>query len=247
MHPELIVGIIFLPLGLGFLAGSAWTAHSAAGELARAVRADGEVVELVQERSSDSSASLLAPRVRFRIPDGRTFEFVSSIRSSPPAYAVGDRVVVRYDPDRPSAARIDDWLSWWFLPSVFGVLGAVFTLIGAALLWASWRGRSPAAPGRRRASGPHTGGSLLRDPTARRLTARVVAIDREPGEDGSTQWVVVVQARDPMGRGVLEFRSEPFDFDPGVWIARGRQVTVAHDPDDPERYEIDLSFLPVRA
>lgn len=247
MAPHLIAGSIFLPLGLGFLAGSAWTARSAADARARAVRADGEVVELVEERSSDSSRSMWAPRVRFQVPDGRSFEFVSSVRTNPPTYAVGDRVVVRYAPDRPSDARLDDWLSWWFLPSLLGGLGAVFTIVGSALLWAGWRSRSAAAAGHARDSGAGARGSLLNAPTARRVTARVVAVDREPGQDGRSRWVVVVQAQDPASRRVLVFRSEPFDFDPGVWITLGRQVTVAHDPDDLDRYEIDLSFLPVRA
>jgi hypothetical protein len=247
MAPHLIVGTIFLPLGLGLLTGSAWTARSAVDARARAVRADGEVVELVEERSRNSSGSLWAPRVRFRIPDGRSFEFVSSVRTKPPAYAVGDRVAVRYDPDHPSEARIDDWLSWWFLPSLLGALGAVFTIVGSALLWAGWRSRSAASAGRTRVSGSDGHGSLLNAPTARRLTAQVVAIDREPDEDGRSQWVVVAQAQDPTSGQVLVFRSEPFDFDPGMWIAVGRQVTVAYDPDDLDCYEIDLSFLPGRA
>ncbi len=160
---------------------------------------------------------------------------------------MGDRVAVRYDPDRPSEARIDDWLSWWFLPSLLGGLGAVFTLVGSALLWTGWRSRSAASAGRTRVSGSDARGSLLHAPTARRLTAQVVAIDREPDEDGRSQWVVVAQAQDPASGQVLVFRSEPFDFHPGMWMAVGRQVTVAHDPDDLDRYEIDLTFLPVRA
>ncbi len=45
---------------------------------------------------------------------------------------MGDRVAVRYDPDRPSEARIDDWLSWWFLPSLLGGLGVLFAAVSVA-------------------------------------------------------------------------------------------------------------------
>lgn len=244
MDMRLIVGSIFFPVGLGLLGGGAWVARHAVDLRARAVRADGEVVGMLASRDDDGT--MWAPRVRFRLPNGQSVDFVSSVRTKPPAYAAGDKVVVLYEPERPSEARIDDWMSWWFAPTLLGGLGTVFTILGGAFLWSGWRARQGALTRGAWASASGESDSLLADPAARRVTARVIAIDREADEDGGSHWVVVAQAHDPTRHRVLVFRSQLFDFDPGMWIAVGRPVTVAYDPDDPESYEIDLAFLPAR-
>jgi hypothetical protein len=51
--------------------------------------------------------------------------------SSPPEWAAGDAVTVRYDPAYPEGARIGSWTSdllLWLLPGITGIVGIGFPL-----------------------------------------------------------------------------------------------------------------------
>ena len=56
--------------------------------------------------------------------DGRPWRHASGTSSSPPAFDVGERVFLLYDPADPSRARIDSFVARRLLPAVFGGLGA---------------------------------------------------------------------------------------------------------------------------
>ncbi len=92
-----------------------------------AVSAEGTVVRLdwhVDMRRVRSTSGYEAV-VRYRRPDGRTAELVDEAGSDPPAYSVGEKVRVLYDPADPSAAKIDDFRSLWLVPVAALVAGAL--------------------------------------------------------------------------------------------------------------------------
>ena len=92
---------------------------------------EGAVVALV--RRERDGKSKYAPRVQFTVPSsGRTYEFVSSMASRPPAYRPGEAVTVLYDPGDPGDARIGDIFSLWGPSVLFGFLGILFLSVGAA-------------------------------------------------------------------------------------------------------------------
>ena len=77
------------------------------------------------------------PVVRFEV-DGESYEVVGKIATQPPAYAVGDRVWVRYRPARPEAAWIDSFVEQYLLPLIFGSIGLVASLIGMIMILRGW-------------------------------------------------------------------------------------------------------------
>jgi Protein of unknown function (DUF3592) len=81
---------IFLSIGLLLLAVALYLYVDTRSWLARSVETQGEVIEMVAVRDRESGNILYAPRVRFE--DGRTIEFQSSLRTSPPAYRAGQKV-----------------------------------------------------------------------------------------------------------------------------------------------------------
>ena len=112
--------------------------------LAGSSTAPGQVVGLVERESCDHSddredgrqqvcSTVYAPRVSFTTADGRQVVFVSGTASSPPTYAEGDRVEVRYRADDPSAARIDSVAGVWLSTLVTGGLALVFA--GLCAVW----------------------------------------------------------------------------------------------------------------
>ena len=124
-----ILGLVFLPLGIAgaIAAGVCWFVESGS---ARTAHADGIVV----------AAGYAV--VTFKTPDGRQHRFQSRSRSS--LWHAGDAVRVAYDPAAPDDAQIESIAGRWVFALIFGIIGAVFALMGAGMTVASQIQRSRA-------------------------------------------------------------------------------------------------------
>jgi len=123
--------------GAGLLFLGLYLYRSTDAFLARAIRAEGRVVELAASDTSDDVT--YAPVVEFEDADGR-HRFKDSISSNPPSYRTGDTVQVLYDPGDFHKARIDRGVWNRAIPLLVGALGGMFLLCG---FWIASR------PGRR--------------------------------------------------------------------------------------------------
>ncbi|UCH74323.1 MAG: DUF3592 domain-containing protein, partial [Rhodospirillales bacterium] len=77
---------------------------------------------------------------------GETVEFKSRFGIWPSPFAVGDRVVVAYEPRDPTAARIDSFWTIWFMPLLLVAFGLACILAGYDTLRRT-RNRPPLPPG----------------------------------------------------------------------------------------------------
>jgi hypothetical protein len=75
----------------------------------------GQVVELVPQRTDDDPAYY--PKVSYAVSGARTEAVIGSIGREESAYQVGQVMRVRYRPERPAEARVDDFFSLWGLPA----------------------------------------------------------------------------------------------------------------------------------
>lgn len=89
------------------------------------VRAEGEVVRMVEQSDSGGGGYTYYPVVRFRTADNRTIEFKDNIGSDPPTRRPGDKAAVLYARDNPAQAMIDRGFFNWVLPALL-FLGAAF-------------------------------------------------------------------------------------------------------------------------
>ena len=87
------------------------------------VQAEGEVLSLASV--CDDEGCTYAPVVRFQAEDGRTVTFESSYSASPPAYEVGEKVMVIYPTDKPEKAE---------LKGAGAVFRYIFTGVGAIII-----------------------------------------------------------------------------------------------------------------
>lgn len=143
---------LFALAGLAMLLGSLVVYHHTASFVRRAARAQGIVTALVPHQTTDYSnngGSLgnmpttrysYQPVVRFRL-GAQEIQFGDSVASNPPAYRVGDTVNVLYLESNPNDARIESFRSLWFLPLLFGGIGAIFLAVGARMILGSRPGR----------------------------------------------------------------------------------------------------------
>lgn len=90
----------------------------------------GEVVDLEPGTSTSSSGRpAYFPIVAFETLDGRRISFRHRTGQSPPAYAVGDRVLVAYLPDDPEATLIAEGFMNWLLPGLLLLIGPVLGVV----------------------------------------------------------------------------------------------------------------------
>jgi hypothetical protein len=128
------LGIVGLVVGLGLLA---WSLVFYLG----AERVEGTVQAL-----APGNKGTRAPVVGYEVA-GRAYTYRSSYYSSPPAYRVGDKVTLLYLPDDPASCRIDSFFEEWGAALLCTVVGAVFGVVGFALLnWRPFPTTPPLAP-----------------------------------------------------------------------------------------------------
>jgi hypothetical protein len=118
----IIIGGCFALIGVGFAAYSVVFASGAE-------RVEGTVTEMV-------GGNRKAPVVEYQV-DGKSYVFRDSISTAPPAYDVGDKVVILYRPDDPRRAQIDSFVGRWLFAVIFTSLGLSAAAIGVLCLIAS--------------------------------------------------------------------------------------------------------------
>ena len=86
----------------------------------------GQVVGLSEQCDDDGCA--YAPVVSFKTRDGTETYYRSNYFSSPPAYDVGERVTVIFDPENPEKAAVKGEGSTFRI--IFMTVGGVITIFG---------------------------------------------------------------------------------------------------------------------
>lgn len=232
-------GILFALVG-GTIAVAEWRFS------ARAARARGEVVDLIEEQRRSREAEqprmreedarvagpVYRPLIRFSTADGRAVSFLSRLATNPPAYQIGQQVMVLYDPVHPEAASIDSFVDRWLGVVMWEGVAALCLLAGGVPL-----GVRVARRRRLRV--------LLRDGRPIITSFHVVEQDDRIALNGRHPYVVVTEWRNPVSQQLVHFRSQHVWDDP-TEQARKRMITVIVDPNNFRRYFVDLSFLKAR-
>ncbi len=132
------MGTVLVLVSLGLFAAGWRLTESDRFFLMRAARASGEVVgHEAFEREARKVQQRFRLVVSFATPAGERIRFRSTANYGRPPYAVGESVVVRYDPERPTRARVDrriellaPVLIWIVAVVLIGGLGVVIFLYG---------------------------------------------------------------------------------------------------------------------
>ncbi|MCC7359429.1 MAG: DUF3592 domain-containing protein [Anaerolineales bacterium] len=110
---------------LVFLAVGGWWGYGSFRLVQAGATTSGRVVDILV--SSDDDGDSYAPVVEYTV---RSLDYqLIGTYTNPPAYAVGDRVTVRYDRANPETARLDSFVELWLFPLVFGGVGLLLFII----------------------------------------------------------------------------------------------------------------------
>lgn len=227
------LGFIFGGIGLVLLIATLLVADHTNRFMKESRTAPGIVTDLRIGSSSGSSTSRAHhPVVRYT-PDGQEpVEFVSSFGSSPPRYKKGDAVTVRYAPESPYRARIDGFWGTWFPSVLLSALTAAFGIPGATLLVLFYRRQA-------REQWLRLHGRIIS------TDFQAVTLNKAVRVNGVHPYQVVTRWQNHSNGIHYTFSSESLWEDPAPYVEGGRAINVRIDPNNPKRYIMDLSFLPV--
>jgi hypothetical protein len=127
--------LVFSLAGLPFIILGLFEVGKTASMLSRFSRAEGVVVENVWQSFAEGAA--YSPRVEFQAADGLSTRFTDGVGTIPADYAVGEKVVVLYDPQGVEAPRIQSWMRIWLAPLMFigaGMVPVVAGIIGYSVI-----------------------------------------------------------------------------------------------------------------
>lgn len=111
---------LLLAVALPCLLAAGWLLGLALWDRSFAQQAVGQVVEI--------SGEVPALTVEFDAGEATLRRVVSAGSDLHGNYAVGDRIRVWFDPQRPQAARLDLFIDNWLFPLLLGVFGGFFAL-----------------------------------------------------------------------------------------------------------------------
>ena len=99
--------------------------------LKTAIDASGTVVGF---QGTGDPEGTVEPVIQFEPATGGLIKFSDRVASNPPEYDVGDVVAVKYNPERPSMARINKISRLYFTPGVLTIVSAPIVGLGLLLL-----------------------------------------------------------------------------------------------------------------
>lgn len=217
---------IFSLMGLPFLAIALGVGFSNYSFIQKAEQTTGTVVDLIYSRKG-----MARPKVVYAIPDGRNYTYVSSNASNPPSFRVDEQVDILYDPKNPGNARIKSFGSLWLLPLIFGAFGTIFMGIGLGI-FAHRRKKEELNVWLQR------NGRVLEAPLSQ------VELDTTLSVNGRHPFILLAQWHDTHKNEVYVFKSDSIWYDPTPYLTQDQCLRVLHDPQDLNRYMVDISFLP---
>lgn len=114
-----------------FLIFVIYTTVSRLSFIDRALHAPGEILEITYKPSAGRKGGTYMPKVQYTLPDGQVrVEIDKNGMFSFMMPAVGEKVDVLYDPDKPDNFRINSFVFLWFGIILFTVILVPFLFIG---------------------------------------------------------------------------------------------------------------------
>jgi hypothetical protein len=217
-----ILGMVFAGIGLAMLLAAAILAGHETFAADGMLPTVGEVVAFQNNK----------PVVRFPISASQTVTVVGSVSSRPPAYDIGEKLRVFYDPRRPQHALIDSFLERWFVPVLIGGLGGLFATIGGGFLFI-------AALRNRRVAWLRRHGTRVTGHIVDVAYNRFVRLNRRPTWQIIAEWT----ANGRSGRAASSYLMA----DPRPRLGDRTAIDLWLDPRNPNNALVDIDFLDPRS
>jgi hypothetical protein len=120
--------VVLLTVGVAFTGVGIWSAITSERLLNRGKTAKGTITRLDWVPSTTNAGGSYFPEFSFMAGDGSTHAVRSHDGTCPCPFKEGQSVVILYDPDDPSKAKIDTFGQMWLGALLFGIIGPLLLL-----------------------------------------------------------------------------------------------------------------------
>ncbi len=217
----LCIGLFVMAIGVFFAVGQYQFAQTAQQTM-------GEVTALIPQ--TDSDGTTYAPELGYMV-NGQRYSLVSNYSSNPASYAVGDSVVVFYDPTNPDSAKMGTTVALYGGPVIAGGIGIVFVCIGGIMLGVYVKRKKDILWLRHQGQAFHG-------------TIASITQDMAYNMNGKHPYRIVVNVSIPGDtQKTRELKSDLLWKDPNTVTKIGDSLNVYIDMANTKRYYIDLSAI----
>ena len=129
--------IVFNLMWVAMLGFAAWYGYGSYNLTTNGAVVTGTVIEN-RVVSDSEGGDTYKPIIQYDV-DGETYTLESLNSSDPPAYRVGERVSLRYNPAKPEDARINSLWDLWLVPCLLGPAALVLAVVINGGYFIAWR------------------------------------------------------------------------------------------------------------
>jgi hypothetical protein len=126
--------VVLLTVGFAFTGVGLWSGITSERLLKHGKTANGKITRLDWVPSTTNAGGSYFPEFSFTARDGSTHDVRSHDGTCPCPFKEGQSVVILYDPDDPSKAKIDTFGQMWLAALLFGIIGPLL-LVCDFLYW----------------------------------------------------------------------------------------------------------------
>lgn len=168
------------------------------------------------------------PVIDFQGNDGKLYTHYERSGSYPPRFKEGQKVEILYSPDNPNKAQVDSSPSLLLL---FLFLGIIITITPTGVLL--YRKRKEKNKNFLLKFGKHIQTKFVRVEESRRIKVNNVS-----------PFCIRTQWLNPKTKKMHDFLSDDLWFDPTEYAKNKKFIEVLIDAKNPNKYWMDISFLP---
>lgn len=225
------VYMIFAAFALFVLAMGVFSLKDDINFKSKAVLIDAVVTGMKNESQVNSRDNTVrtgkAPIVSYTSLDGKRYTCETDSYSTPPAYYIGQNVKVYYDPAHPDYARMGNSIGKSISLTVIGAISCILVVVVILLTGRKERARK------------------LLMKSGMKIVADMVSVDIDPTiVMGKHPYVIRCKWKQNSTNKVYNFKSKFIRFNPTTYLGERKQYDVYIDPNDPNKYYMDISFLP---
>jgi hypothetical protein len=196
----------------------------------RAIPTDATVTGMMHNpfHSRGTTNYSYAPTVSYISRDGQNRTCDTKSYHYPPAYTVGEKVKVYYDPAKPDYARLGNSLAKSIILLAIGVFSCLLLVI--IYMLSVRKGKA----------------SKQLTQTGIKIAADIISVanNETPVVMGKRPYIIKCQWQQNQTNTIFYFKSKYIYFNPAEYLGDRKQLDIFIDPNDPKKYFMDISFLP---
>ncbi len=134
-----LMGMFFMLISFILIGWGIYSYKDKTENFASYKKTEGTVIRMREVPDSEHAGITYAPVIKYKDALGKEFTYESKHSSDPPAYDIGEKVWLIYDPADPKEVYIDSFREKWVLTIVLFLCGIIVFPISIWMIFTGFR------------------------------------------------------------------------------------------------------------